>query len=36
MEIYLKHLQKPKKLITKTERNKLLRQSLQNKKQEIM
>ena len=30
------HQQKPKKLISKTERNKLLRVALQNKKAEIM
>jgi len=36
MDIWSKHQQKPKKLISKTERNKLLRVALQNKKAEIM
>ena len=36
MDIWIRHQQKPKKLISKTERNKLLRVALQNKKAEII
>jgi hypothetical protein len=31
-----KHILKPKKIITKTEKNKMLRQALQNKKAELV
>ena len=36
LEVQAKHALKPKKLITKSEKSKMLRQALQNKKQELL